>query len=46
LVRPILDKPIGIISSGDKPSKPGGRPGRRPDGGVVSETPKGIHQLR
>jgi uncharacterized protein DUF6600 len=45
-VRPIIDKPIGIVNAGDKPSKPNGRSGRRPDGSVVSETPKGIHQLR
>jgi hypothetical protein len=44
--RPI-DRPIGIISSGDKPGKPsGGRPSGRAPSGLVSQTPKTAKLLR
>jgi hypothetical protein len=40
-VRPIIDKPIGIVGSGDKPGKPNGRPvGRNPGNGIVSQIPR------
>jgi hypothetical protein len=41
------DRPIGIISSGDKPGKPsGGRPSGRTPSGLVSQTPKTAKLLR